>query len=109
MPTVLDTTTRAWREFPDAPGVEYQVLRHHAERGGISLLLRFAPGAQYPAHRHPEGEEYFVLDGVLEDGGREYGPATFVYQPPGSAHRPRSPSGCTLLVHLPAAIERLDG
>jgi anti-sigma factor ChrR (cupin superfamily) len=84
------------------------VLRHHAERRGITLLLQFEPGARYPAHRHPAGEEYYVLEGTLQDGSHEYGPHTFVYQPPGSVHSPRTRDGCTLLVVLPEHIERLD-
>lgn len=96
-----------WRSFPDAPGVEYKVLRRHATAGGLTLLLRFAPGADYPAHRHPAGEEYLVLAGSLEDGGRTYHAGDYVYYPPGSAHRPASREGTTLLVLLPAAIERL--
>jgi quercetin dioxygenase-like cupin family protein len=96
-----------WRAFADAPGVEYKVLRRHATAGGLTLLLRFAPGADYPAHRHPAGEEYFVLEGSLEDGGRTYRTGDYVYYPPGSAHRPASREGSTLLVLLPAAIERI--
>lgn len=106
---VRDTEALEWREFEDAPGVRYKVLRHHEGRRGITLLLRFDPGAHYPTHRHPEGEEYFVLEGSLQDGGRSYGACTYVYQPPGSVHRPSSADGCTLLVTLPAHIERTDG
>jgi quercetin dioxygenase-like cupin family protein len=101
------TTGLSWRAFPDAPGVEYKVLRRHADAGGLTLLLRFAPGASYHAHRHPAGEEYLVLAGALEDGDRTYGAGDYVYYPPGSAHRPASREGATLLVLLPAAIERL--
>ena len=107
-PEILATDALSWSEFADAPGVRYKVLRHHEGRRGITLLLQFDPGAHYPAHRHPEGEEYYVLDGTLVDGGQEYGPHTFVHQPPGSTHRPASRTGCTLLVSLPAHIERLD-
>jgi quercetin dioxygenase-like cupin family protein len=96
-----------WRAFPDAEGVEYKVLRRHAAAGGLTLLLRFAPGADYPAHRHPAGEEYFVLEGSLEDGARTYRAGDYVYYPPGSAHHPASREGSTLLVVLPAAVERL--
>ena len=96
-----------WRPFPDAPGVDYKVLRRHATTGGLTLLLRFAPGAAYPAHRHPAGEEYLVLTGSLEDGGRTYRAGDYVYHPPGSAHRPASREGATLLVLLPAGIERV--
>ena len=108
-PDIVDVDSRPWRAFPDAPGVHYKVLRHHAERRGITLLLQFDPGAVYPTHRHPEGEEYFVLEGSVQDGAHSYGAHTFVYHPPGSAHRPASANGCTLLVNLPAPIERLDG
>lgn len=108
-PQTFDTRSVEWREFEEAPGVRYKVLRHHEGRRGITLLLRFDAGAHYPAHRHPEGEEYYVLEGALRDGGHTYGAHTYVYQPPGSVHRPASPSGCVLLVHLPAHIERTDG
>jgi anti-sigma factor ChrR (cupin superfamily) len=104
---IVSAQKQPWREFPEAPGVRFKVLRHHAERRGITLLLQFDAGAFYPAHRHPEGEEYYVLQGTLQDGGRTYGADTFVYQPPGSTHRPTSPTGCTLLVCLPAHIELL--
>lgn len=105
---VIDTSTLAWRDFDAAPGVRYKVLRHHAGRRGITLLLQFAPGASYPAHRHPEGEEYFVLEGSLEDAGRSYGAQSYVYHPPGSVHRPSSRAGCVLLVSLPSHVERVD-
>jgi len=107
-PEIVATADRAWRAFEDAPGVRYKVLRHHPDRRGITLLLQFEPGAHYPTHRHPEGEEYYVLEGTLVDGAREYGAQTYVYQPPGSVHRPASRTGCTLLVILPAHIERID-
>ena len=107
-PEILDTGAVDWRDFDDAPGVHYKVLRHHEGRRGISLLLRFDAGARYPAHRHPEGEEYFVLNGDLRDGASTYGAHTYVYHPPGSVHTPVSPNGCTLLILLPAHIERTD-
>ncbi|HZL84631.1 MAG TPA: cupin domain-containing protein [Candidatus Krumholzibacteria bacterium] len=107
-PEIVDSSSRDWREFEDAPGVRYKVLRHHEGRRGLTLLLQFDAGASYPAHRHPQGEEYFVLEGTVEDGGRTYGAQTYVFHAPGSVHRPSSPGGCTLLVTLPAHIERTD-
>ena len=107
-PEILDTNSMTWRPFADAPGVQYKVLRHHEGRRGITLLLQFAPGAHYPAHRHPQGEEYWVVEGSMQDGGHEYGPGTYVWQPPDSVHRPSSREGCILLIVLPAHIERLD-
>jgi len=106
-PEILETQTLPWRDFEDAPGVRFKVLRHTQDHRGITLLLQFDAGAHYPAHRHPEGEDYYVLQGTLQDGARTYGAHTFVHHPAGSVHRPASPTGCTLLVSLPAHIERI--
>jgi len=93
-----------WKTFPDTR-VDYRVLRRHAgTAGGITLLLRFAPGADYAAHEHPGGEEYYVLEGTLRDGGRDWPAGSYVWHPPGSVHRPSSREGCVVFVHLPAAV-----
>jgi hypothetical protein len=84
-PLCISSHELEWRTFPEAAGVAYQLLRRHPAGGGSTLLLRFAPGADYPAPRHPAGEEYFVLDGSLD--------------------RPSSREGCTVLVVLPARVE----
>lgn len=94
----------AWREFPDAPGVSYKTLRK-GDDGSLTLLLRFEPKAGYPAHRHPGGEEYFVLEGELQDLGKTWPAGSYIWHPPGSAHRPASAGGATVLVILPNAIE----
>lgn len=101
----LATGDMPWRPFDEAPGVSYRVLKTHRPGNGATLLLRFRPGSAYPAHRHPEGEEYYVLEGTLRDGAREYGAGTYVWHPPGSVHAPRSPDGAVLLVFVPGGIE----
>jgi len=101
----LDTDAMPWRPFDEAPGVAFKVLKTHKPGTGVTLLLRFDAGAAYPAHRHPEGEQYLVLDGELVDAGRAYGRGTYVWHPPGSVHRPSSKTGATVLVFLPAAVE----
>ena len=53
-----------WRAF--APGVDRKVL--HLSEGIMSYLLRLAPGATLPAHRHPVDEECVVLEGTLRIG-----------------------------------------
>lgn len=104
-PRHVDTATKPWHAFDEAPGVSYQTL-NKTDAGSLTLLLRFAPGAEYPRHTHPAGEEYFVVSGTLDDDGGPYGPGSFVYHPPGSTHTPRSAAGCDVLVFLPSAIER---
>lgn len=54
----------AWRPF--LPGIERQVL--HESGGVMCYLLKFAPGAVLPAHRHPVDEECVVLQGSVRIG-----------------------------------------
>ncbi len=100
----VDSESLPWRPSP-YPGVTWKKLRFDSETGESAVLLRFDPGASYGAHVHPEGEEYWVLEGSLEDGGKRYGAGTYVYHPPGSAHRPTSTEGCLLWVRLAQPIE----
>src|SRR4051794_8966372 len=48
------------------PGIQRKVLHQDAEV--MSYLLKFAPGAVLPAHRHPMDEECVVLEGTLRIG-----------------------------------------
>lgn len=66
----------AWQPF--GTGVEIKVLHEHAD--GLSYLLRLAPGAALPAHRHPVDEECIVLEGRLQVG-------THIEVGPGGYHR----------------------
>lgn len=103
----VDSQALPWRDTP-YPGVAWKKLRFDPDTGESAVMLRFEPGASYGAHRHPDGEEYFVLEGSLEDAGRTYGEGTWVYHPPGSAHRPVSREGCLLYVRLPQPIELVE-
>jgi len=97
-----------WRESPYA-GVRWKKLHYDPASGRSAVLLRFEPGAAYGRHRHPAGEEYLVLEGSLEEGGRSYGRGTYVRHPPGSVHRPSSREGCLLFGTLAEPIEDLEG
>ncbi|MCC7508403.1 MAG: cupin domain-containing protein [Planctomycetes bacterium] len=104
----IQVDEREWREFSDSPGVFYKTLRKH-HGGGLTLLLKFSPGARYHAHRHPAGEEYFVLEGALDDMGKAWPAGSYIWHPPGSVHRPGSKAGCVVLVVLAEAIELTAG
>ena len=105
---VVHTDALEWREFEEAPGVTYKLLRRHEQDDGTTVIIRFSAGSSYPAHRHPRGEEYYLLEGTLEDARGRYEAGDHVYYPPGSAHRPHSRTGCTVLVFLPARVEALE-
>jgi hypothetical protein len=63
----------SWHRF--MPGIERKVLHEH--EGVMSYLLKFAPGAVLPAHRHPHDEECVVLEGHLRIGELVLGPGGF--------------------------------
>jgi quercetin dioxygenase-like cupin family protein len=68
-----------WREI--AAGVERGELRP-IKPGAGTALLRFAKGSSTRAHRHPGGEELFVLHGRLRIGDKILGPGDYLYTPP---------------------------
>ncbi len=70
---VVDAGSVGWRPF--LPGIERKVL--HESDGVMSYLLKFAPGATLPAHRHPADEECVVLEGAVRIGRLVLGPGSF--------------------------------
>ena len=85
-----------WQPF--AKGVRIKVLRQH--QGVMSYLLRLAPGACLPAHRHPMDEECIVLQGTLKVGTRnEVGPGGYHRALQGTLHASVSTvTGATIFV-----------
>jgi quercetin dioxygenase-like cupin family protein len=91
-----------WRE-PDweqvAPGIECKLLATDGERQRISMLVRLAPGARYPAHTHAGVEELHLLDGELWIDERKLLPGDYNYGPPGASdERVWSETGCTCVL-----------
>ncbi len=79
------------------PGVEISVL-HEATDGARVAVLRYAPGARVPPHRH-EGYEYiYVLEGEQGDDRGFYRAGSFIVNEPGSVHGVTSPTGCVVLI-----------
>lgn len=100
-PAVMDSTAMEWQRSP-AEGIWRKRLEHvgSAEAGRVTSLVRFDPGAHFPFHGHPDGEELFVLEGVFQDEHGNYGPGTFTLSPDGSDHAPWSDEGCLIFVKL---------
>jgi hypothetical protein len=56
---------------PGVTGVYVKVLRFdEATARAPTILLKFKPGATYPSHVHPGGEEIFVLGQLRSIGQR---------------------------------------
>jgi anti-sigma factor ChrR (cupin superfamily) len=86
-----------WEEV--APGIECKLLATDTERHRVSMLVRLAPGASYPAHTHAGVEELHLLDGELWIDGRKLVPGDYNYGAQGAGdERVWSETGCTCLL-----------
>ena len=89
-----------WVKSP-ADGVSRIPLeREAAESGHTTSFVKFEPGSFFPAHKHPQGEEIYVLEGVFSDENGDYPAGSYIRNPPGSRHKPFTKEGCTLFVKL---------
>lgn len=102
---VVDTQALPWVESPE-PLVQRKLIERAGGDGTrATSLVRFAPGAAFPAHTHTHGEEFFVLEGSFCDEQGCHPEGSYVVNPPGSRHAPSTPEGCIIFVklhHLPA-------
>jgi anti-sigma factor ChrR (cupin superfamily) len=97
---VVATDDLPWTPSPQA-GVERRLLdRIGGEVARATSLVRYAPRSVFPPHSHGLGEEFLVLEGVFSDEHGDYPAGTYVRNPPGSSHSPRTAPGCTILVKL---------
>jgi anti-sigma factor ChrR (cupin superfamily) len=86
-----------WEEV--APGIDCKLLATDAERHRVSMLVRLAPGASYPAHTHAGVEELHLLDGELWIDEKKLVPGDYNYGAPGAGdERVWSETGCTCIL-----------
>ncbi len=89
-------------------GIFVKVLRYDEKSNrSPSILLKFKPGAKYPAHNHPGGEEVFVLEGEVRFGNKHLSAGDYLYTPPSGKHAVLSEKGCTMLLMIPEEVEIL--
>jgi quercetin dioxygenase-like cupin family protein len=95
------TTTIRWSDGSwevIGPGVERKWLTGTAENEN-SYLLRLAPGAVLPAHRHTRPEHCLVVSGTLTIGALVMGTGDFHYAPGDQPHGTiRAPEGALLYI-----------
>jgi anti-sigma factor ChrR (cupin superfamily) len=90
----------AWQPSPIL-GVSRSMLdRTGGEVARATSIVRYAPDSSFTPHVHGGGEEILVLDGVFSDEYGDYLAGSYLRNPPGSVHAPRSAPGCTLFVKL---------
>jgi anti-sigma factor ChrR (cupin superfamily) len=101
MPLVLDLLAASELTAPEWqsawPGVDRRVL-YEIEGSSSAALLRYAPGAHSPRHRHRGLEHIYVLSGSQRDERGTYQTGTLIVNAPDTEHRVTSDEGCVVLV-----------
>ena len=98
---VIRTDEMDWTPSPGGHVLRKRLhLSGRSESGQVTSVVRYLPGARFPSHDHPEGEEILVLDGVFSDEYGDWPAGTYLLNPEGFAHAPYSEEGCTLFVKL---------
>jgi anti-sigma factor ChrR (cupin superfamily) len=97
LPPARQWSEPEWEQV--APGIECKLLASDLEKHRVSMLVRLAPGASYPAHRHASVEELHLLDGELWIDERKLFAGDYNHGAPGeSDKRVWSETGCTCLL-----------
>lgn len=91
------------------PGCDWKILFQDKERGLMTALVRFAPGAELDLHRHVDVEQSYLLEGSLEDAEGACQAGDFVWRPKGSQHRACAPNGALLLAVFLSPNAFLEG
>ncbi len=86
-----------WEEV--APGISCKKLATDTEKNCVSMLVRLAPGTDYPRHRHAGVEELHLLHGELMIGDKKLHPGDYKRAEPDSVdHRVWTETGCTCVL-----------
>lgn len=86
-----------WLEV--GPGISCKILATDEKRHRVSMVVRLAPGAEYPPHVHAGIEELHLLDGELWIDERKHYPGDYNRAERGT-HDKRvwSETGCTCVL-----------
>ncbi len=94
----LAADSGAW-EPGGAPGVRARRLFVDRVARRVTMMIRMEPGASYPAHRHAEAEECYVVSGDLWTGSVRLFSGDYQRAEQGSRHPVQSTEGgCVLLL-----------
>ena len=86
-----------WKEA--GPGISYKLLATDLVNDRVSMLVRLAPGAEYPPHRHAGVEELHLLHGELMIDDEKVYPGGYHRAEPGTVDtRVWSATGCTCVL-----------
>jgi anti-sigma factor ChrR (cupin superfamily) len=96
-PPPVQWTEPPWEDV--APGISVKILANDDVKHVVSMLVRLAPGASYPAHTHAGTEELHLLEGELWIDERKLVPGDYNFGRPGEGdQRVWSETGCTCVL-----------
>jgi hypothetical protein len=97
VPAAAQWTEPEWQAV--APGISCKFLATDTERERVSMLVRLAPGTEYPPHTHAGVEELHLLDGELWIDDRKLQPGEYNRAEVGTSDkRVWSETGCTCVL-----------
>lgn len=77
--------------------VQIKVLYENKEQGEMTCLIKLAPGAHLPMHKHPELEQAYVIEGSMYDHDGLCSAGEYVWRQGGSFHENQSDEGAVVL------------
>ena len=97
LPAARQWSEPEWEDV--APGISCKLLATDNERDRVSMLVRLAPGVDYPPHSHAGVEELHLLNGELWVNDRKLYPGDYHRAEAGTAdRRVWSETGCTCVL-----------
>lgn len=85
----------------------YLAPLYEIQDGAGTAFLRFDQGAVSHMHRHPAGEEMYVISGRLKVGDAVIGPGDYLRTPAGAVHEARALEDSVALIIVPEPLEFL--
>lgn len=98
---VIRPSEYRWVDSPVA-GVKRMMLdRVGGEIARATTIVQYKPNSHFTSHLHKGGEEILVLDGLFSDEHNVYPPGSYVRNPIGTSHTPKTgEEGATVFVKL---------
>jgi anti-sigma factor ChrR (cupin superfamily) len=87
------------------PGVFWKTLWEDADGRHKAVLMRYAPGAVIPRHRHIGDEQIWVLEGEVADDTGVCTAGNYARRPPGCVHTVTSPAGALVFAVISGPTE----
>ncbi len=94
--TYVDPAAMEWQDT-QFEGIRIKTLYTDDEKGELTCLLKWAPGASLPFHKHPEIEQSYVIEGSFYDHDGICRAGEYVWRKVGSLHETHSDEGCIIL------------